>query len=144
MGEKVKNAFFLCRARKRWSIATDTKGNKQRETLGPRQLSSNQLVANDSRMETGVAIIANKKAKQKHERVLLSGDDCYLIEDSHFCFAVAFVWRLWNPQRPVTQHSFCFITRTKACVTLFEIVCFRYNESNYSGCTKNRARTYTK
>lgn len=40
---------------------------------------------------------------------------------------------LWNPQGPVTQHSFCFITRTKAWLTLFEIVCFRYNESNYSG-----------
>lgn len=75
---------------------------------------------------------SKQKAQQKPERAFLIWR--WLLSDGRqpllFCL---FVWCLCNPQGPVTQHSFCFITATKAWLTLFEIVCFRYNESNYSG-----------
>lgn len=56
-------------------------------------------------METGVTIIANKKAKQNHERVFLSQDDCYLGDDSHFCFAM--------------PHCVVSLKPTRACYTAF-------------------------
>lgn len=88
-------------------------------------------------MGTGVTITANKKAKQNHERVFLSQMTAISWKTATFVLPCLIVWHLWNPQGPVTQHSFCFITRTKPWLTLFQIVCFRYNESNYSSCIEN-------
>lgn len=56
-------------------------------------------------MEMGGITIANKKAKQNHERVFLSQDDCYLVEDSHFRF-----------DKP---HCVVSLKCTRACYTAF-------------------------
>lgn len=58
-------------------------------------------------METGVTIRANKKAKQNHESVFLSQDDCYLVEGGHFCFAML--------------HCVASLKSTGACYTAFTL-----------------------